>query len=157
MTLELKMLALSIVLGLVQVVLASHAASMQRGYVWTAFSGRGRAQVDWNRRPTGAGAAQFRRDISSVRRSRAHCSCCRQTQLDDRMGCSALFLGSSLLCRPLRSGGFPTALPCLERGGARDQLDPSIDALTHRSTIRTKACLYTRAPHEVIDTQSGHL
>jgi uncharacterized MAPEG superfamily protein len=36
MTLELKMLALSIVLGLVQVVLASHAASMQRGYVWTA-------------------------------------------------------------------------------------------------------------------------
>jgi uncharacterized MAPEG superfamily protein len=38
MTLELKMLALSIVLGLVQVVLASHAASMQRGYVWTASS-----------------------------------------------------------------------------------------------------------------------
>src|SRR5262245_24353848 len=38
MTLELKILALSIVLGLVQVVLASHAASMQRGYVWTASS-----------------------------------------------------------------------------------------------------------------------
>jgi uncharacterized MAPEG superfamily protein len=38
MTLELKMLALSIVLGLVQIVLASHAASMQRGYVWTASS-----------------------------------------------------------------------------------------------------------------------
>src|SRR5262245_2939571 len=36
MTPELKMLALSIVLGLVQIVLASHAASMQRGYVWTA-------------------------------------------------------------------------------------------------------------------------
>jgi hypothetical protein len=31
MTLELKMLALSIVLGLVQIVLASHAASLQRG------------------------------------------------------------------------------------------------------------------------------
>ena len=30
MTLELKMLALSIVLGLVQIVLASHAASLQR-------------------------------------------------------------------------------------------------------------------------------
>jgi hypothetical protein len=39
MTLELKMLALSIVLGLVQIVLASHAASLQRGYVWTASSG----------------------------------------------------------------------------------------------------------------------
>jgi uncharacterized MAPEG superfamily protein len=38
MTLELKMLALSIVLGLVQIVLAAHAASLQRGYVWTASS-----------------------------------------------------------------------------------------------------------------------
>jgi uncharacterized MAPEG superfamily protein len=38
MTLELKMLALSIVLGLVQIVLASHSASLQRGYVWTASS-----------------------------------------------------------------------------------------------------------------------
>src|SRR5215510_15072718 len=36
MTLELRMLAFSIVLGLVQIVLASHAASVQRGYVWTA-------------------------------------------------------------------------------------------------------------------------
>jgi len=38
MTIELKMLALSIVLGLVQIVLASHAASLQRGYMWTATS-----------------------------------------------------------------------------------------------------------------------
>jgi uncharacterized MAPEG superfamily protein len=38
MTLELKLLSLSIVLGLVQIVLASHAASLQRGYVWTAGS-----------------------------------------------------------------------------------------------------------------------
>jgi uncharacterized MAPEG superfamily protein len=38
MSLELKMLALSTVLGLVQIVLASHAASFQRGYVWTASS-----------------------------------------------------------------------------------------------------------------------
>jgi uncharacterized MAPEG superfamily protein len=38
MTLELKMLAFSIVLGLVQIALASHAASLQRGYVWTASS-----------------------------------------------------------------------------------------------------------------------
>jgi len=36
MTLELKMLGLSIVLGLLQIVLASHAASLQRGYMWTA-------------------------------------------------------------------------------------------------------------------------
>ena len=36
MTIELKMLALAIILGLVQIVLASHAASLQRGYLWTA-------------------------------------------------------------------------------------------------------------------------
>ncbi len=37
MTVELRMLALSVVLGIVQiVVIASHAASLQRGYRWTA-------------------------------------------------------------------------------------------------------------------------
>lgn len=36
MTPELKMLGLSIVLGLAQIVFASHAASLQRGYMWTA-------------------------------------------------------------------------------------------------------------------------
>jgi uncharacterized MAPEG superfamily protein len=36
MTIELEMLALTIALGLVQIVLASQAASMQRGYRWTA-------------------------------------------------------------------------------------------------------------------------
>jgi uncharacterized MAPEG superfamily protein len=35
MTFELRILALSVVLGLVQIVLASHAASLQRGYLWT--------------------------------------------------------------------------------------------------------------------------
>lgn len=38
MTIELKMLALCIVLGLVQIILASHASSLQRGYVWAASS-----------------------------------------------------------------------------------------------------------------------
>ena len=36
MTAELKMLILSVVLGIVQIVAASHAASLQRGYRWTA-------------------------------------------------------------------------------------------------------------------------
>jgi uncharacterized MAPEG superfamily protein len=35
-TVELKMLILSVVLGFVQIVTASHAASLQRGYRWTA-------------------------------------------------------------------------------------------------------------------------
>lgn len=38
MTFELRILALSVVLGLVQIVLASHTASLQRGYLWTAGS-----------------------------------------------------------------------------------------------------------------------
>jgi uncharacterized MAPEG superfamily protein len=37
-TVELRMLTLSVVLGLVQIVAASHAASLQRGYRWTASS-----------------------------------------------------------------------------------------------------------------------
>jgi uncharacterized MAPEG superfamily protein len=36
MTFELTMLTLSIILGFAQIVLASHAASLQRGYRWTA-------------------------------------------------------------------------------------------------------------------------
>jgi uncharacterized MAPEG superfamily protein len=35
-TLELKLLAFSVLLGLVHIVLASHSASLQRGYRWTA-------------------------------------------------------------------------------------------------------------------------
>ena len=38
MTIELRILALSVVLGLVQIVLASHAASLQRGYRLAAGS-----------------------------------------------------------------------------------------------------------------------
>jgi uncharacterized MAPEG superfamily protein len=36
MTFELTMLTLSIILGFAQIALASHAASLQRGYRWTA-------------------------------------------------------------------------------------------------------------------------
>ena len=36
MTVELRMLTLSVVLGIVQIVAASHTASLQRGYRWTA-------------------------------------------------------------------------------------------------------------------------
>jgi uncharacterized MAPEG superfamily protein len=36
LTLELELLAASVVLGLVHIVCASHAASLQRGYRWTA-------------------------------------------------------------------------------------------------------------------------
>ena len=35
---ELRMLTFSVVLGIVQIIAASHAASLQRGYRWTASS-----------------------------------------------------------------------------------------------------------------------
>ena len=38
MTAELRMLTLSVVLGIVQIIAASHAASLQRGYRWTDSS-----------------------------------------------------------------------------------------------------------------------
>ena len=38
MSVELRMLTLSVVLGIVQIIAASHAASLQRGYRWTASS-----------------------------------------------------------------------------------------------------------------------
>ena len=44
MTVELRMLALSVVLGIVQIVAASHAASLQRGYRWTASPRDGEAE-----------------------------------------------------------------------------------------------------------------
>ena len=127
MTLELKMLALSIVLGLVQIVLASHAASLQRGYVWTASS-RDEAvpALTGVAGRLAAGAAKFRRDVSSVRCRRPDSARCGHARLDDRVGCSALFLGSRRLSRLVRSRGFSAALPCMERGGARNRLDPSV-------------------------------
>src|SRR5262245_39315171 len=128
MTLELKMLALSIVLGLVQIVLASHAASLQRGYVWTASS-RDEAVPEL----TGVAGRLARALHNFVETfplfAAAHGACCCHTRLDDRVGCSALFLGSCRLCRPVRSWDFFVAFPCMERGDAWDRLDPSVPFL----------------------------
>jgi hypothetical protein len=96
------------------------------------------SRIDRGGGPTGAGAAKFRRDLSSVRRSGPDSACHGHTQLDDRVGCSVLFLGSCCLSRPVRSGDFSVALPCMERGDARDCLDPSVSGL--RPTIGTDGC-----------------
>jgi uncharacterized MAPEG superfamily protein len=44
LTVELRMLTLSVVLGIVQIVAASHAASLQRGYRWTASARDAKAE-----------------------------------------------------------------------------------------------------------------
>jgi hypothetical protein len=77
--------------------------------------------------------------VSSVCCRRPDRACCGHAQLDDRVGCSALFLGSRRLSRLVRSRGLSAALPCMERG-ARDHLGPSVAGLRHDSTIGTEAC-----------------
>jgi uncharacterized MAPEG superfamily protein len=139
MTLELKMLALSIVLGLVQIVLASHAASLQRGYVWTASS-RDEAVP----KLTGV-AGRLERALHNFVETfplfaAAVLTGCCHTQLDDRVGCSALFLGSCRLSRPVRSWDFSVALPCMERGDAWDCLDPSVSGLKPWADHGTEGC-----------------
>jgi uncharacterized MAPEG superfamily protein len=43
-TVELRMLTLSVVLGILQIIAASHAASLQRGYRWTASPRDGKVE-----------------------------------------------------------------------------------------------------------------
>jgi len=45
MSLELKILALSVVLGLVQILLSAHSASLQVGYRWTATAREARPSL----------------------------------------------------------------------------------------------------------------
>ena len=40
MGVELRMLIFSVVLGMIQIIAASHAASLQRGYRWTVYRPR---------------------------------------------------------------------------------------------------------------------
>jgi uncharacterized MAPEG superfamily protein len=110
MTLELKMLALSIVLGLAQIVLASHAASLQRGYVWTASSRDEAAPA-----LTGV-AGRLARALQNFVETFplfaagvliAHVAATHRWMTE---GCSALFLGSRHLPRLVRSRGFSAAL-----------------------------------------------
>ena len=71
----------------VQVVLASHAASLQRGYLCTAGP-RDEAvpPLTWNSGPAGAGTTQFCRDVSAVRFSRSDRLCCEHPQSDKDPG-----------------------------------------------------------------------
>src|SRR5882724_5680238 len=104
------------------------------------FAGRGRARIDRGGGPTGAGAAKFRRDVSSVRCSRPDSACHGRAQLDDRVGCSALLLGSCRLSRVVRSRGLSVNAPCMERGCAWDRHGPSVTRLNHGSSIEPAAC-----------------
>ena len=136
MTFELRILALSVVLGLVQIVLASHAASLQRGYLLDRrFTRRGRAPVDWNSGPVGAGAAQFCRHVSAVRCNRPYCACNEHPQLDDRMGRPTLLWPSCSPTSPCMRRVCFSALTRVERGDARDRDGTQVTCLNHASPV----------------------
>ena len=60
------------------------------------------------------------------------------SQLDDRVGCSALFLGSCRLSSLICSRGFSLALSGMECSGARNPLGPSVAdlSMTRPSALR---------------------
>jgi len=137
MTLELKMLALSIVLGLVQIVLASHAASLQRGYVWTASS-RDEAE------PALTGVAgRLARALQNFVETFplfaaavliAHVAASHSWMTEWGV---ALFLGPRELSCSIRRWGFSTALSCVERRDAWNRLGHSVTGLNrNRKSLR---------------------
>ena len=136
MTLELNMLALSVVLGLVQIVLASHTASLQRGYRWTASS------RDEPAPPLTGVAGRLERALDNFAETfplfaatvlAAHVA--GKHSSDDRVGCSALFLGPGRLCSLLRSRAFSGAFSCVECRNARDHINPPLFNLNYALTI----------------------
>lgn len=141
MTLELKLLAFTIRAG---VNTNYPRIACCKPATWLCLdgrlTGRGRARIDRACGPTGPSAAEFRRDVSSVRCSWSDRTSDSHAQLDDRVGCSALFLGSYRLSRIIRSRGFSLTLPRMERGCARDHHGPSFTHLIHGWPIEYAAC-----------------
>jgi uncharacterized MAPEG superfamily protein len=130
MTLELRMLALSIVLGLVQIVLASHAASLQRGYVWTASS-RDEAVP----KLTGV-AGRLERALHNFVETfplfaaavlTAHVAATHGWMTE--WGAQLYFWARVVYLALYAAGIFLLRSLCMERGGARDCLDPSVSGL----------------------------
>src|SRR5262245_58010231 len=121
MTLEQRMLVCSVFLGLVQIVLSSHAASRQYGYRWAA-SARDQAM------PPLAGVAarldqalaELSRDLPSIRRGGSCRRSCGPTHTRDGVGIDALLLGASALCSALRVWGLLDSIAGLERSDHRD-------------------------------------
>ena len=124
MTMELKLLAVSIVLGFVHIVLASHAQSFQYGYRWTATSrDQSMPPLDgvsgWLER---ASRNFLRRFV--LRRRRAHRSCGRQELGADVVGRQPVCLGPRRLPAALRVRRVPHPLIGVERFGDRHFSDP---------------------------------
>ena len=99
------MLAASCVLCLAQVVVSSHATSLQRGYRWTASSRDAQVPpLTGGRRTPGESASEPGRNISGICGSSASGPCARPQRHPERMGSRPLFLGQTGLRSALRYG-----------------------------------------------------
>ena len=129
MTLELKLLTLSILLGLVQIVLASHAASIQRGYVWTASS-RDAAMPAL----TGLAGRLARALQNFVETFPLFAAGVLRSWMTE-WGVQLYFWGR-IAYLALRSGGLSAALSCMERGDAWHRPGPFVTGLSQDSVPR---------------------
>ena len=116
MTIELTMLALSVVLGFVHIVLACVTATRQYGPDWNVGPRDERCRRCRHGRPAAAGAAEFPRDVSAVRRRGADRACRQPAQHADDLGVHLYFWGR-LAYLPL----YASASRCAHGGlGRRD-------------------------------------
>ena len=125
MTTELTLLALCVGLGFVHIVAASHAASLQRGYRWSASA------RDEPTEPLHGVAGRLDRalrnlpgNLSAVCRGCSRGPCLEPTQRTHRMGRPALFLGPRRLPSALCGGHPAGALARMERRSARHPAIP---------------------------------
>jgi uncharacterized MAPEG superfamily protein len=147
MTLELTMLALSVALGLVQIVLASHTASLRRGYLWTASS------RDEAAPPLTGVAGRLERALDNFAETfplfaatvlAAHVAGKHSWMTE--WGVQLYFWGRVAYVACYAAGLF-LVRSLVERRNARDRLDPTLTILKHGSdTWRTGSLGPPREP-----------
>ncbi len=115
MTIELTMLAFSIVLGLVQIILSAQSKNLQLGYWWAAGPrDEPRPALTGLAGRLERALANFIENFLSLCRFGVDRSCCGPPRFDDGLGCATLFLRSSRLPAALRLWRATCALPCLD-------------------------------------------
>ena len=123
---ELRMLSFSVVLGIVQNIAASHAARLQ---VDGEPQGREGRAATWCGRAPGSGFAQLRGDLPFVRRRRPGGARHGHPRRAHRVGSTALLLGSCGLRAPLRGRGPADPFAGVERRHDRHRVDRRCSAV----------------------------
>jgi hypothetical protein len=121
MTIELALLAASVVLGVVHIIVASHLQSWQRGYWWTASS---REQSVTPLSGIAGRAERALRNYLETFSLLCRCNSCRHrdehAQLAHRMGSPLLLLGSHRLRTPVYGALAVSSFAHVEHPDDRD-------------------------------------